>query len=241
VKARFGVSGLRFSYSIALSCLLLSPSGKARGETTSSELRPPSLARTSPITRQEVWQAVAEALRQAGVSEAQLPMEEAIDMPVSVPAGPQRKLRVASSCWEEGSGRLEFLLQCAEPGECLPFLVFLNGSTSSPTSNLLSKSAVEKLDSFYAQVNARTRSCRVRSGTHSAPSARIRPDSAAKSLVRSGEEATAEFVGSGMRMTASVTCLERGGQGEVIRVRGVDGNIFRARISGPGRLQVLPQ
>jgi flagella basal body P-ring formation protein FlgA len=42
-------------------------------------------------------------------------------------------------------------------------------------------------------------------------------------------------------MTASVTCLERGRQGEVIRVRAPDGHIFRARISGPALLEALPQ
>lgn len=32
-------------------------------------------------------------------------------------------------------------------------------------------------------------------------------------------------------MTAIVTCLERGREGQVIRVRSQDGHIFRARIS----------
>jgi flagella basal body P-ring formation protein FlgA len=49
------------------------------------------------------------------------------------------------------------------------------------------------------------------------------------------------FVSDRLRMTASVTCLERGREGEVIRVRGEEGNIFRARISGPARLEVMPQ
>jgi flagella basal body P-ring formation protein FlgA len=49
------------------------------------------------------------------------------------------------------------------------------------------------------------------------------------------------FVSSGFRMTASVTCLERGREGEIIRVRGLDGHIFRARVSGPALLEALPQ
>jgi len=49
------------------------------------------------------------------------------------------------------------------------------------------------------------------------------------------------FLTNRLRMTASVTCLERGREGEVIRVRSQDGHIFRARISGPALLEVLPQ
>jgi flagella basal body P-ring formation protein FlgA len=48
------------------------------------------------------------------------------------------------------------------------------------------------------------------------------------------------FVSSRLRLTASVTCLERGREGEIIRVRSQDGRVFRARISGPARLEALP-
>ncbi len=51
----------------------------------------------------------------------------------------------------------------------------------------------------------------------------------------------AVFLSNRLRMTASVTCLERGREGEVIRVRSQDGRVFRARISGPARLEVLLQ
>jgi flagella basal body P-ring formation protein FlgA len=59
--------------------------------------------------------------------------------------------------------------------------------------------------------------------------------------VRAGERATAVFLSSRLRMTASVTCLEHGREGEIIRVRGLDGHVFRARISGPALLEALPQ
>jgi flagella basal body P-ring formation protein FlgA len=49
------------------------------------------------------------------------------------------------------------------------------------------------------------------------------------------------LLSNGFRMTASVTCLDPGGAGEVIRVRALDGHIFRARISGPALLEALPQ
>ena len=62
-----------------------------------------------------------------------------------------------------------------------------------------------------------------------------------KLAVHPGDRATAVFVADRLRMTASVTCLDRGREGEIIRVRGIDGHIFRARISGPARLEAVPQ
>jgi flagella basal body P-ring formation protein FlgA len=59
--------------------------------------------------------------------------------------------------------------------------------------------------------------------------------------MRPGDPTRAVFLANGFRMTASVTCLERGNEGEIIRVRSPDGRVFRARISGPSLLEVLPQ
>jgi flagella basal body P-ring formation protein FlgA len=62
-----------------------------------------------------------------------------------------------------------------------------------------------------------------------------------KPAVRAGDRTTAVFLSNRLRLTARVTCLERGREGEVIRVRSQDGHIFRARISGPAQLEALPQ
>lgn len=59
--------------------------------------------------------------------------------------------------------------------------------------------------------------------------------------VRAGEPATAVIVASGVRVTAAVTCLERGARGEIIRVRGGQGRIFRARVTGPRMVETLAQ
>ncbi len=61
------------------------------------------------------------------------------------------------------------------------------------------------------------------------------------STVRTGDHAVAVFLGDRLHLTAAVVCLDRGAEGDVIRVRNQDGHIFRARISGPGLLEVLPQ
>jgi hypothetical protein len=75
-----------------------------------------------PVTRQEVWQALAGELRERGLSEAQLPRAEDLDLPVAVPAAEGRTLRVAAICWDAGVGRVQFRLECREPGQCIPFL-----------------------------------------------------------------------------------------------------------------------
>jgi len=67
------------------------------------------------------------------------------------------------------------------------------------------------------------------------------PQASPKPAVLAGDWARAVFLSHGLRVTASVTCLERGRAGEIIRVRSPDGHVFRARISGPASLEALPQ
>jgi flagella basal body P-ring formation protein FlgA len=62
-----------------------------------------------------------------------------------------------------------------------------------------------------------------------------------RTAVRNGDRAMVVFLGDSLHLTAAVTCLDHGAEGDVIRVRSQDGHIFRARISGPGILEVLPQ
>jgi Chaperone for flagella basal body P-ring formation len=186
------------------------------------EYRPPAGPLFTPVTRTEVWQAVDAALRRQGISDEDLPKEEDLDLPVILPALAGRTLRVASVCWDERPQRTQFRLQCSEPGQCLPFLVYISKAS-------------------LANAIGRAPSCRMAGRSRSGLGSSLAPEVAPKPAVRIGEEATAIFVSGGLRMTASVTCLERGRAGEVIRVRGEDGHVFRARVSGPARLEALPQ
>jgi hypothetical protein len=192
---------------------------------SAEESRPPP----APVTRQEVWRAVASELRDHGSSEQQLPRVEDLDLPAALPALAGRRLRVSSTCWDEGPRRTQFRLECGEPGQCLPFLVYL----SSSVPNSVRAGAP-------ADAGARTASCRSTSGARPAPAVSPNPLVRA-AVVRAGERATAVFLAGRLRMTASVTCLERGRENDVIRVRSQNGHIFRARISGPALLEALPQ
>ncbi len=212
--ARLILAGFRFVFVFAMAAgSLLSARLSAEESST-----PPDTRRT-PVTRQEVWQAVVAELHERGLSESQLPRIEDLDLPVALPAVAGRKLRVSSACWDEGPERTQFRLECGEPGQCLPFLVYVH---------------VHNRDA-----GARAGSCRPESESRPAPEAPLK--SLANPTVRAGDRATAVFLSARLRISASVTCLERGREGEVIRVRGEDGQVFRARISGPALLEAVPQ
>ncbi len=194
------------------------------GAESPSPLGTPS----SPVTRQEVWQAVVAELRERGQPERQLPRVEDIDLPVALPALAGRKLRVLSSCRDAGPRRTQFRLECGAPGQCLPFLAYLRNYVRGHVR-----------DDVNADPIAPAASCRLASGPHPAPE--VSPKPAPQSTVRAGDPATSVFVAGRLRLTARVTCLERGREGAVIRVRSQDGHIFRARISGPALLEALPR
>ncbi len=168
----------------------------------------------SPITVSEAWPAVVDELRSRGFREEQLPPVEALDLPVAVPAHAGRKLRVSSVCWDANDGRARFRLQCSEAGACLPFLVYVRVAE-----------------------NARAVSCDLGRQSRSPSLTQIR---ASAPMLRAGDRATAVLVAAGLRMTAAVTCLDRGARGDVIRVRGPEGYIFRARVTGPALVETLP-
>ena len=200
-----------FAFGIVLSSVLL---------VELSAGLPAKDSRTPPTTstRQEVWQAVVAELQREGLAEQWLPRIEDLDLPGALQALAGRRLHVSSACWDEGPRRTQFRLECGEPGRCLPFLVYLHEHVR---------------DDQHA--NAVGGSCRLASEPRRAP------ESLPKPVLRAGDRATAVFLSNRLRMTASVTCLERGREGAVIRVRSQDGRVFRARISGPARLEALPQ
>jgi hypothetical protein len=179
-----------------------------------------SPAPPTPLKPQEVWQVVTAELRALGLSKQQLPSVEDLDMPSNLPAIAARSLRISSTCWDAIPRRTQFRVECEEVGQCLPFMVYLRDPTG---------------------VDLGARSCRLATesraalGGHSAPGAKSKP------TMRPGDRATAVLHSTAFRMTASVTCLEPGREGEVIRVRALDGHIFRARISSPTQLEALPQ
>jgi len=196
-------------------------------EVSAEESRPSPGTPPTVATRREVWQVVVAELQREGLSEQRLPRIEDLELPGALPALAGRRLRVSSACWDEGPRRTQFHLECDEPGHCLPFLVYLhNAYLHNPGRDYVGDDQ---------NASARAGSCRP------ASQSRQTPEPSPKPVLRAGDRATAVFLSNRLRMTASVTCLERGREGEVIRVRSQDGRVFRALISGPARLEVVSQ
>jgi hypothetical protein len=173
----------------------------------------------TPIHRDEVWQAVTTELRQRGVREEQLLAVEEIELPSTVPAAASRTLRVSMVCWDADLGRAQFQLECREPGQCVPFLAYADAARSTA------------MGSARIAGSACRTALRHRSGSP--------PPS--KTVIRTGDRATVVFRGDQLNLITPVTCLERGAEGSIIRVRNQDGKIFRARVAAPARLEALSQ
>jgi Chaperone for flagella basal body P-ring formation len=209
---------------------VLFASAIAIGSLLSAEDAPTARdGQSNQITRQEVWQAATAALRERGFREPQLPRLDDVDLPVEIPALAGHKLRVASACWDQGAQRTQFRMECSEPGQCLPFLAYIHNI----------RVADLRTDEPGSGSSAFASSCGLASESHPAPGAL--PKSIAEPTLRPGDRATTVFASGVLRITASVTCLDRGRPGDVIRVRNEDGEIFRARISGPARLEAVEQ
>lgn len=171
------------------------------------------------VNRDEVWEAVTAELRQRGVSEEQLLTAEEIELPSAVPAAASRTLRVSMVCWDADLERAQFQLECREPGQCVPFLAYADSARSTAMGSA-------RIAGSACRTASRRRNRSARPG---------------KTMIRTGDRATVVFRGDQLNLLTPVTCLERGGEGSIIRVRNQDGKIFRARVAAPARLEALSQ
>jgi hypothetical protein len=177
------------------------------------------------VARQEMWQVIAADLRARGLAERQLPRLDDLELATDLPSLAGRSLRLTSACWDERPQRTQFRLECSEAGACLPFMVYWH-----PEAN----------DLANTEFASRFELCRpVAAGGKPVAESRLRPPAPPKPTVRVGDKATAIFLADHLRMSASVTCLDRGSEGDVIRVRSQNGQIFRARVTGPALLEAL--
>jgi hypothetical protein len=161
------------------------------------------------VTAPEVRQVVIGELRSLAMEDDQFPHEEDVELPLAVPIRAGSALHASSVCWDSDARSARFRLECGRAGDCLPFLAYVRMSS-----------------------NPKAPSCR----PESVPQAsRL----SAEPSLRAGKSVTAILSAAGIRMTAPVTCLERGSAGDIIRVRGHEGRIFRARIVGQGLVEAI--
>jgi len=172
-------------------------------------------ART-PIRRDEVQAIIAADLRSRGFDDPLVPRVESLELPGAITATPNHSLHMLSVCWDRATDRAQFRLECRVHSECLPFIV---------SAHLEQQLIAPASDAFPA--------CQIASAKKAASPAHHDP------VVRVGDSATVVFHGDRMRLAVRVTCLERGAEGEVVRVRNQDGHVFRARVAGPALLEAV--
>jgi|HubBroStandDraft_6_1064221.scaffolds.fasta_scaffold109103_3 hypothetical protein len=126
------------------------------------------------------------------------------------------ELELVKAAWDAGLRRWEFLLRCARPEDCVPFMVSARD---------------EKLEGLQGNSAHATSSGKSSAGVQSAAGFSL--------LVRPGETALLTWDQSGIRVTLPVTCLDAGGLGQYVRVRLKNApQILRAEVVGARAVQV---
>jgi hypothetical protein len=175
-----------------------------------------------PITVQEVFAAIRDALGHSRISAAANLHPEDILLQTQVLVGPgDAGLQVLRYDFDTGLKRGRFLLWPAHDPKVLPFFVAVRFAGNSPVAVLHSATEPNRNSS--------------KPGLSSIPVAPAK----AEILVSPGEQATLMLHSDGLRMMADVIPLERGTMGQQVHVRMVDtGKIFRAQVDGRAHLEL---
>lgn len=117
-------------------------------------------------------------------------------------------LELTRTKWNFALQRWEFVLRCARPGGCVPFLVWAHAENPQG----------EIANSHTGQAKP----------ANSAANTAVR-------LVKTGQTALLTWDRGGIRIVLSVTCLDAGSLGQTVRVRLKTANrILRAEVTGAG-------
>jgi hypothetical protein len=131
-------------------------------------------------------------------------------------------LELAKSGWSVALERWEFALRCVQPGDCIPFMVWVRAS----------KAAVAVMASLQSGARRAPASGEFFQGLAAGANG-------AQRLVKAGQTATLTWDQAGIRAVLPVTCLDAGGLGQFVRVRLTNtARILRAEVMGEGILRV---
>jgi Chaperone for flagella basal body P-ring formation len=175
-----------------------------------------------PITVQEVFTAIRNALERSGISAAAYLHPEDILLQTQVLVGPgDAGLEVLRSDFDTGLKRGRFLLWPSHDPKVLPFFVAVRFAGDLPLAGLAAVKEGSRAVSQHGLLSAAARS------------------SKAEILVSPGEQATLILHSDALRMIADVVPLERGTMGQQVHVRVMDtGKIFSARVDGRAHLEL---
>src|SRR5712692_3757702 len=188
--------------------------------------------------RAQIWRTISRVLRARGLEPSELPRLKDFDASNAAGIAEGKSFEVASLAWDGVLHFLQLRLRCGTPGDCLPFLVQIHMSQAVASRVMASRVMGWQDPSIQLAV----------AGTEPHPSASPAKSSAQHfpignasvglRLVERGELATLILKGDGIRMSVEVICLDRGSEGQEIRVRSKKGlRVFRARVVGPGILE----
>jgi len=173
--------------------------------------------------RERIYRKVISGLESRGAESGPLIAAEALDLGGAARLPEEAQFDLASVRWDALLGRWEFQLRCINPQQCVPFLV-----TAKAEKGPMAGAGRDQVVPTAVRAGGTARlGGEKRLGT---------PD------VEAGQNARVSWSEAGLAMTAEVVCLERGVEGQWIRVRAREGRgrVFRARVAGMGRLVAGP-
>lgn len=133
-------------------------------------------------------------------------------------------LQVTGKVWDPALRSWMFFVRCARPGECNPFWL--------PVPDL-----AQSAESPAPPGNSR-QLAPVRPRLSSVPDAKTVESPAPRPLIRPGQKATLLWEQGGIRLEATVVCLDGGGIGDRVRARMVKGKIMHAVVVNRELLKV---
>jgi len=144
--------------------------------------------------------------------------------PLTAPRG-TTSFRVISDQWEAGTGAAQLRVACSPAKDCLPFYVMVEfDGTAAERKEIAGRMArpIARAETFPTAVKKSERA-----------RARKKP-----ALTQAGGWASMTVEGGGIHIFTQVICLERGVQGQIIRVRNPESKrVLRAQVVGPGRVR----
>jgi len=144
--------------------------------------------------------------------------------PATVPRG-TTSFRVISDQWDTGAGAAQLRVACSPSKDCLPFYVMVKFEVSAAErKEIASRMArpIARAETFPTPVKKPERA-----RAHKKPA-----------LTQAGGWASMTVEGGGIHIFTQVICLERGVEGQIIRVRNPESKrVLRAQVVGPGRVR----
>jgi hypothetical protein len=163
----------------------------------------------------EIYPAVEKALVDRGVPVTQLPAQEELDCA----AAPRRPgpFAVEDVAWDAERQVFQIRIACSDAPRCLPFLVQAHVGQAKAVA------IRQKLKASARQPGAGRLEIRQASSGGTATHVLVKP----------GHAATLLLERDGVRIRMPVTCLERGAEGDLVRVRlKAARQFFRAQVIG---------